>query len=75
MFSYFNPYRDVGIGAGDIKCIFVEILVKVNNWRGIFCMADIMRDYYVASEVYSLFLRMILVKVNYKDAENLQKSL
>lgn len=38
-------------------------------------MNDILRDYYLASEMFSLFLRMILVKVGYKDADNLTKNL
>lgn len=75
MLQLHNPYKIIGIGVDSLHCIMVDIIIKINNWRNIFSMSDILRDYYVASEVFSIFLRIILVKLNYKDADNLGKYL
>jgi hypothetical protein len=75
MLQIYNPYKSIGVTVDNLQNIMVDIIIKINNWRNIFSMSDILRDYYLASEVYSIFLRIVLCKVNYKDAENMARYL
>lgn len=75
MLQKYNPFASIDLNATSLQRIFVEIVLKIDSWRSIFSMNDIMRDYYTASEAFAIFMRSILVKVGYENAENLQKKL
>lgn len=49
MLQKHNPFTSIDLNAGSLQKIFVEIILKIDSWRSIFSMNDIMRDYYTAS--------------------------
>lgn len=66
---------ELGISNMDLKDLVIEIVLKMNEWRRTFPVAEIANSYYVASEVLGVFLRVILMSNGYEGAEDCSNSL
>lgn len=72
MFQSMTDFQHFHFNHQNFQKLIGEIFLKFNNLKAIFEMGNILQDHYFAVEAFSLFLRMVLTKLKYPNANQMK---